>query len=376
MTALPLDGEWLLAEHGLGSVHTERDSAMTALNVIEPVVKFHLSLNVANLTKSVDFYRVLFGLEPAKRHDDYAKFELDDPPVIFSLVPLQPPPGASLSHLGFRVQNAEALEAARSRLEAAGICTQSQEGTTCGYARQDKLWVKDPDGNFWEFYCIEEDVAPETVRRSLEGSAAQLEPVVSAATWEHHLSAPVPERVPHNDNSVGEVRLIGAFNANRSLADLERLLSETYRILQPGGKVLTHGLMADRTFPGPQPTLPGLAAHVERVPVHTEPIEAFLHAGFVGVQVMKFTEKPWFTHHGAELREVKISAWKPIRLEGGSRMVLYKGPFARAGADGGWVFPRGERVRVPEMVWQQLRLGTMAEQFLFLEPDKATACSR
>jgi hypothetical protein len=48
---------------------------------------------------------------------------------------------------------------------------------------------------------------------------------------------------------------------------------------------------------------------------------------------------------------------------------LYKGPFREARADGGWVFPRGKRVAVPEAVWRQLRLGPAAEQFLFLEPN-------
>ena len=69
----------------------------------ETPVKFHLSLNVTDLGRSIAFYRVLFGVEPAKRHDDYAKFELDDPPVVFSLVPRRPGPGGSLSHLGLRV---------------------------------------------------------------------------------------------------------------------------------------------------------------------------------------------------------------------------------------------------------------------------------
>ena len=50
-------------------------------------VLFHLSLNVADLRRSIAFYRVLFGVEPAKCHDDYAKFDLADPPVVFSLVP-------------------------------------------------------------------------------------------------------------------------------------------------------------------------------------------------------------------------------------------------------------------------------------------------
>jgi hypothetical protein len=33
---------------------------------MDATVKFHMSLNVTNLTRAVDFYRVLFGKEPAK----------------------------------------------------------------------------------------------------------------------------------------------------------------------------------------------------------------------------------------------------------------------------------------------------------------------
>ena len=44
---------------------------------------------------------------------------------------------------------------------------------------------------------------------------------------------------------------------------------------------------------------------------------------------------------------------------------------ARATADGGHTFERGKRVRVPVAVWDQLRLGPTAEQFLFFEPGAA-----
>ena len=52
-----------------------------------PAVRFHLSLNVSDLGRSVGFYQTLFGRPPAKRRDDYAKFELDDPPLVLSLEP-------------------------------------------------------------------------------------------------------------------------------------------------------------------------------------------------------------------------------------------------------------------------------------------------
>ena len=49
--------------------------------------KFHASLNVSDLDRSIAFYRVLFGLEPAKVKSNYAKFELAEPPLVLSLIP-------------------------------------------------------------------------------------------------------------------------------------------------------------------------------------------------------------------------------------------------------------------------------------------------
>jgi catechol 2,3-dioxygenase-like lactoylglutathione lyase family enzyme len=367
---------------------------MPELVVIEEPTKFHLSLNVPDLGRAVEFYALLFGRPPAKHHPDYAKFELDDPPVVFSLAPHPPGPGCSLSHLGLRVGSDEAIGRFRARLEAAGVCTQAQDGTTCGYALQNKLWVRDPFGNFWEIYRVEADVRPEAVRKSVEGKAARadraaVQPGVSytpgagrpqeeacakpqaEAAWEHFVSNPLPDRIPHADGTLDEVRLVGTFNADLTDAQRTFLLGEAARVLKPGGKVLTHGLMGDRAFPGPQPKLPGLAAMVSRVPSQSEPVDALRRAGFVGVQVVKYTEKAWFVIDGVELREVKLVAWKPAPLaaQTGTRLLLYKGPFARATADGGHAFERGERVSVPAAVWEQLRLGPTAEQFLFFEPS-------
>jgi len=338
-------------------------------------LKFHLSLNVSDLTRAINFYRVLFDQEPAKWHDDYAKFEIEDPPVIFSLVPRKPGPGGSLSHVGLRVANPQLIDTYRSRLEAAGLSTECQEGTVCGYARQNKVWVKDPDGTFWEIYHVEEDVLPETVRTSLAGPSACREEPVEPVVWEHYVTEPVPERVPHDDASLDEVRLTGTFNAGLSATILRTILGESFRVLKPGGKVVTHGLMADRAFPGPQPKLPGLAAMVASIPVDSEPAAYFRAAGFVGLQIAKFTDRAWFVHDGVEMREVKILAWKPETQEAGEmRQVLYKGPFREACVDGGHVFPRGQRVTVPLNVWNQLRLGASADHFVFLDVADKAGC--
>jgi catechol 2,3-dioxygenase-like lactoylglutathione lyase family enzyme len=48
-----------------------------ALPTVVPIVRFHISLNVTDLERSVRFYEILFDRPPAKQRDDYAKFEAD-----------------------------------------------------------------------------------------------------------------------------------------------------------------------------------------------------------------------------------------------------------------------------------------------------------
>ena len=116
---------------------------------------FHLSLTVPDLESAVDFYRDLFGVDPAKRKPDYAKFELADPPVALALSTSTKP---GLSHLGIRHETTAEVEQASERLARSGLVTLDERDTTCCYARQDKVWVSDPAGHRWEVYTVLEDV--------------------------------------------------------------------------------------------------------------------------------------------------------------------------------------------------------------------------
>src|SRR5439155_25628520 len=59
------------------SSNPKRGRPMTATLPLAPAqaVRFHLSLNVSDLSRSVAFYRILFGVEPAKLRGDYARSE-------------------------------------------------------------------------------------------------------------------------------------------------------------------------------------------------------------------------------------------------------------------------------------------------------------
>lgn len=124
--------------------------------------KPHVSLNVSSIEQSVAFYTTFLGVEPVKRKLDYAKFDLADPPLNLTMnerPPAQEGEHGRVSHLGIQVDGHEAVEVARRRLVEAGMLSLDEEDTVCCYARQDKVWATDPDGNQWEvFFVMEADV--------------------------------------------------------------------------------------------------------------------------------------------------------------------------------------------------------------------------
>lgn len=122
-------------------------------------MKMHLSLKVSDLQRSVVFYTAFFGVAPHKERPGYANFDLTDPPLKFALNehPIQAGAGG-LDHLGFQVSSTEVVRAVKERLQAAGLATFDETDTTCCYAKQDKIWARDPDGNEWEIYVLTDDL--------------------------------------------------------------------------------------------------------------------------------------------------------------------------------------------------------------------------
>ncbi len=345
--------------------------------------RFHFSLNVSDLARSVEFYTKLFGVAPAKNFPDYAKFELAQPPLVFSLVPNAPASTGALSHLGFPVSSREEVEATALRLREAGLEVSCQNGTVCGYAKQDKIWIADPDHNYWEVYVIHADIDPAEVRRAFDGvsplaaaSRADGSAPAPAVIWEHRVTEGAPAAIPHADGSVDEVRLTGTFNAALSEDERRHLLMEARRVLKAGGLLSVHGLMSSEPLTGGPPSLPGVAALVKRVPTEAEPIEELRAAGFVGVQMTKLPASAVFTHGAAELREVKLAARAPSPADAaaGPRLVVYKGPFAATQDDAGTTYVRGRRTEISARQWHDLAQSAAAGQFLFLDGRSETAC--
>lgn len=129
-------------------------------------MKTHISLNVSNVSESVEFYKKMLGVEPFKLKADYAKFDVANPPLNLTMNQINFEKGGSLSHLGLQVESTEEVMEMGKRWQENGLITLEEMKTDCCYALQDKTWVEDPDGNKWEVFVVLGDTTEKDIAES------------------------------------------------------------------------------------------------------------------------------------------------------------------------------------------------------------------
>ncbi|MGH9511290.1 MAG: ArsI/CadI family heavy metal resistance metalloenzyme [Terriglobales bacterium] len=134
---------------------------MEGINV--PALKAHLAINVRDVETSTAFYTKMFGIEPSKVRKGYAKFDVHNPPLNFTVNEVPFANSGALSHMGIQVSSTAEVLAVRNQWAAAGLTTRDEMKIDCCYASQDKTWVRDPDGNEWEVFVVLKDNLPEPV---------------------------------------------------------------------------------------------------------------------------------------------------------------------------------------------------------------------
>lgn len=141
-------------------------------------LKAHLAINVRDVETSIEFYKKMFGIEPSKVRTGYAKFDVENPPLNFTLNQVAFNERGALSHLGIQVSSTEDVLATREGWQTRGLLTRDEMDTNCCYAVQDKIWVNDPDGNEWEVFVVLQDNLPEVASKET-GNAACCTPAVA-----------------------------------------------------------------------------------------------------------------------------------------------------------------------------------------------------
>ena len=128
-------------------------------------LKAHLAINVRDAEASVEFYKKMFGIDPSKVRTGYAKFDVSNPPLNFTLNQVPFDGRGALSHLGIQVGSTEDVLAMRDAWTQRGLAPREEMQTSCCYALQDKAWINDPDGNEWEVFVVLKDNLPESEKK-------------------------------------------------------------------------------------------------------------------------------------------------------------------------------------------------------------------
>jgi hypothetical protein len=151
--------------------------------------------------------------------------------------------------------------------------------------------------------------------------------------------------------------------------------NEARRVVRPGGVLRVRGIVANHLIEEISDPAPAWVHRLSAFPTLGEVVSGAREAGFVNIQVVKFDSSPAWATNDLELYEFEILGNTPSAGQTlADREVLYRGPFMNAVADNGQVFPRGERIRINERTWNDLRRGPYAEQFLFAIKDASATC--
>ena len=155
------------------------------------------------------------------------------------------------------------------------------------------------------------------------------------------------------------------------VTDRRQLFAEMFRVLRVGGRVAISDIVSDETVPESLKNDPTLwSGCISGAFREDEFLNAFVEAGFHGIEIVKRQAEPWQTVEGIEFRSVTIMAYKGKQgpcLER-NQAVIYRGPFSTVKDDDGHIYYRGERMAVCDKTFRLLQREPYAQMFDFVEP--------
>ena len=122
--------------------HSISDEELISAIEFETDTRPHISLKVFDLRKSLSFYMLLFNEKPIKLKDDYAKFELRQPPLNITLN-VHKDNYDQKTEYGLQIESKGDLDEIKLRFTKANY-TLKEVG--------ESVIINDPAGNVWEIY--------------------------------------------------------------------------------------------------------------------------------------------------------------------------------------------------------------------------------
>lgn len=112
--------------------------------------RLHVHIAVENLEEAIRYYSALFGAEPVKVKDDYAKWAPEDLAVNFAIS--KGCGETAIGHLGVEVDEDDELARLHMRLKGVEAHMYGEGEVKCCYAQSKKVWSDDPAGISWELF--------------------------------------------------------------------------------------------------------------------------------------------------------------------------------------------------------------------------------
>ena len=157
-------------------------------------------------------------------------------------------------------------------------------------------------------------------------------------------------------------------------SDKEQLFRELYRVLKPGGRAVISDIVSDELVPMSMQNDADLwSGCISGAFQEQAFLRAFEEAGFSGIEVAVYQEKPWQVVDGIEFRSVTVIAYKnPLgSCNDYNEAVIYRGPFTEVIDDDGHVYRRGQRTKVCRSTFQRLSRSPYQDAFVQVPPHQS-----
>src|SRR5206468_7073714 len=150
-----------------------------------------------------------------------------------------------------------------------------------------------------------------------------------------------------------------------------QLFQEIFRVLKKGGRAVISDIVSDEAVPDEMQNDPELwSGCISGALTEQGFVQAFEHAGFYGIQILKRDAQPWRTVQGIEFRSVTVEAFKGKQGECFERnqAVIYRGPFKEVLDDDNHRMERGRRYAVCDKTYNLYQKAPYREFFEFVDP--------
>lgn len=154
-------------------------------------------------------------------------------------------------------------------------------------------------------------------------------------------------------------------------SEKEKLFAEIFRVLKPGGRAVISDIVCDEPVSQRMQDDPTLwSGCISGAFLESEFIDAFVRAGFHGVEMPVLQSEPWQTVEGIEFRSATVIAYKgkdgPCFEH--NEAVIYRGPFCSVTDELGHTFQRGVRTAVCRKTFDLLSKETYSKSFIPVPP--------